>query len=87
MAKRLVEVFSAGCALCQEAVQLVKGMVCESCELQVHDMRTPGAQAKAKRYGVTRVPAVVVNGELVSCCSVGPVDAATLKGRGVGVRA
>ena len=87
MTRRLVEVFSAGCELCEDAVTLVRATACESCDVQVHDMRKPEAQAKARRYGVTRVPAVVVNGELAGCCAGSAVDAQRLRERGVGVRA
>jgi glutaredoxin len=84
MAKRTVEVFTAGCPVCDQAVETVRGLVCESCDLQVHDMRTQPAQTKARQYGVRRVPAVVVNGQLADCCRQGAVDAATLRGLGVG---
>ncbi len=86
MKKRTIEVFSAGCPCCDEAVKLLQSMVCPSCELQVLDMRTDrAAQAKARQYGVTRVPAVAVNGKLADCCLQGPVDAETLRSLGVGV--
>ncbi|GAC1477703.1 MAG: hypothetical protein NVS1B4_20740 [Gemmatimonadaceae bacterium] len=87
MAKRKVELFSAGCSLCAETERTVKTLVCEDCDLEVHDMRTPAAQAKAKTYGVTRVPSVVVNGTLAECCAAGPVKASTLRALGVGARA
>jgi glutaredoxin len=86
MAKRTVEVFTAGCPVCDEAVEAVRGLVCESCDLQVHDMRTRPAQAKARQYGVNRVPAVVVNGQLADCCRQGAVDTTTLQGLGLGRR-
>jgi hypothetical protein len=67
-------------------VALVKSLTCESCDVQILDMRTDrAAQDKAKRYGVGRVPAVVVNGQLAGCCQ-GEVDAATLRELGVGTR-
>ncbi len=86
MKKRTIEVFTAGCPCCDEAVKLVQSLVCSSCDLKILDMRNDkAAQAKAKQYGVTRVPAVVVNGKLADCCSQGPVDAKTLRALGVGV--
>jgi len=61
-------------------------MVCPSCDLQVLELRAgSAAQAKAKQYGVSRVPAVVVDGRLAACCLGGPVDAAMLRSLGVGV--
>ena len=83
--KRKVEVFSAGCPCCEEAVKLVKSIACPSCEVTVLDMRNDrGAQAKAKEYGVKRVPAVVVNGKLAECCVSGGIDADTLRALGLG---
>lgn len=86
MKKRTIEVFTAGCPCCDETVQLVQTMICPSCDLKVLDMRSDkAAQAKAKQYGVKRVPAVAVNGTLADCCQVAPVDAAVLRSLGVGV--
>jgi hypothetical protein len=54
--------------------------------VKVLDMRTAAAQAKARAYGVQRVPAVAVNGALAGCCE-GGADAQTLRGLGVGTPA
>ena len=86
MKKRTIEVFTAGCPCCDETVKLVQSLVCPSCDLQILDMRIDkAAQAKAKQYGVERVPAVAVDGKLADCCQVGAVDASTLRSLGVGV--
>ena len=83
--KRVIEIFSAGCPCCDDAVKVVQGLVCPSCDLQILDMRADKtAQAKAKRYGVTRVPAVVVDGKLADCCQQGSVDVSVLQSLGVG---
>jgi len=51
-------------------------------------MRTDkAAQAKAKQYGIRRVPAVVVDGRLADCCRQDAVNPATLRAAGVGVTA
>jgi glutaredoxin len=86
MSKRIVEVFSAGCPACEPTVQLVQSLSCPSCDVQVLDMRTDAAQAKARAYGVQRVPAVAVNGTLAGCCE-GAADAQRLRGLGVGTPA
>jgi glutaredoxin 3 len=49
--KRKVEVFSAGCAVCDETVALVQSLACESCDVVVHDMHQPEVAATAKRFG------------------------------------
>ena len=86
--KRTIEVFTAGCPCCDDAVKLVQSVACPSCEVTVLDMRTDrDAQAKAKQYGVKRVPAVIVNGRLAECCQTGGIDADALRRLGVGVPA
>jgi glutaredoxin len=81
---RKVEVFSAGCPACEEAIQLVKLIACPSCEVEVLDMHKPDVAAKAKEYGVKSVPAVAVNGQLASCCAGRGVDEGTLRSAGLG---
>lgn len=87
-AKRRVEVFTAGCLICEERVRLVNSMACPSCEVQVYDLRegcaTNECREKATRYGITALPAVAVNGVLLDCCRRGPIDAAALRAAGIG---
>jgi glutaredoxin 3 len=83
--KRKVEVFSAGCPACEPTVQLVKSLACPSCDVQVLNMNSPDVAAKAKQYGVTSVPAVVINGKLADCCSATGPEEATLRTEGLGV--
>jgi glutaredoxin len=72
MAKRLIEVFTAGCPLCDETVKLVRELACQNCEVQIYDLRegctTNECRNKAKQYGIYRVPAVVVDGKVAECC-------------------
>ncbi len=84
MTLRKVEVFTAGCSLCDDAVQLVQSLACPSCSVEVLDMKEESVQAKARQYGVTRVPAVAVNGTLADCCRGGAIDSETLRALGVG---
>lgn len=85
MNKRKIEIFSAGCPACDEAVSLVKGIVCPSCEVEVLNMNDSGVAARAKQYGINRVPSVVVGGKLAACCAGGGVEVASLRAAGVGV--
>ena len=89
MAKRQVEVFTAGCPVCEPAVQLVKELACPDCEVTGHELRAAdGAMAadKAAQYRIKVVPAVVVDGQLVSCCqSPGPTRE-ELSAAGIGQR-
>ena len=84
MTLRTIEVFTAGCSLCDDAVQLVQSLACPSCSVEVLAMHEESAQQKAKQYGVTRVPAVAVNSTLADCCQGGSIDSETLKALGVG---
>lgn len=89
MANRNVEVFTAGCYLCDEALKMVRELACENCDVQVHDLRgeyaTNESRAKATNYGIHRVPAVVVDGKLVDCCvPQTPVSLEALRKAGVG---
>ena len=82
--KRTIEIFSAGCAVCDETVTLVKQIACPSCEVTVLDMRNPDVARRAKSLGVRSVPAVVINGQLADCCAGRGPDEATLRAAGLG---
>lgn len=83
--KRQIEIFSAGCSACKETIRLVQSLACESCEIKVRDMNARGVAAKAKKYGVKRLPAIVINGKLAECCSNRGVDPKVLRSAGLGV--
>ena len=85
MAKRQVEVFTAGCPLCDPAVQLVQEVACPDCEVMVDDVRESGLE-KARQYGVSRVPTVVVDGTVAACCQGGEVSREQLQAAGIGQR-
>lgn len=82
--KRKIEVFSAGCPVCDDTVKLVNNIACPSCEVNVLDMKNPEVAEKAKSLGIRSVPAVVVNGKLADCCAGRGPDEATLKAAGIG---
>ena len=77
--KRRIEIFSAGCAACHEAIEAVKREACSSCEVIVHDMKDMQVVRRAKELGVRSVPAVVIDGRLASCCTGRGVDLEVLK--------
>lgn len=68
MAKKKVEIFSAGCSTCKETIELVK-RIAGSHEVVIHDMHKSEIASKAKNYGVRSVPAVVIDGKLAGCCA------------------
>jgi glutaredoxin 3 len=83
--KRKIEIFSAGCPVCEETITLVKELACESCEITIVDMNEPGVAEKAKRYGVATVPSVAIDGKLADCCTGREVNEASLRAAGLGV--
>jgi glutaredoxin 3 len=82
--KRKIEVFSAGCAICEDAIEMVKHAACPSCEVTVHDMNDPDVAQRAKALGVRSVPAVVINGQLAECCASRGIDESILRAAGFG---
>ncbi len=82
--KKKIEVFSAGCPVCDETVKLVNSLACPSCEVNVLDMKTPEVAARAKNLGIRSVPAVVIDGKLAGCCAGRGPDETTLKTEGLG---
>jgi len=77
--KRKVEVFSAGCALCEEVIDLVRREADSSFEVIVRNMLDARFLARAEQLGIRSVPAVVIDGKLASCCTPRGVDLQVLK--------
>ena len=82
--KRKIEIFSAGCPACQEAVKMIQNLACSDCEVNILDMNDPAIASRAKGLGVRSVPAVAIDGKLADCCAGRGPDAATLKAAGIG---
>ena len=82
--KRNVEVFTAGCGVCDDLVNLVRSIACSSCDVTVLDMKEPEVAERAKAMGIRTVPAVAINGKLADCCTGGGYDEATLRNAGIG---
>ncbi|MGY2488211.1 thioredoxin family protein [Cupriavidus sp. CP313] len=83
-AKRKVEVFSAGCASCDDVIELVKRTACPSCDVTVLAMTDISVAQRAKALGIRSVPAVVIDGEVAGCCTSRGVDEASLRAAGLG---
>jgi hypothetical protein len=82
--QRRVEIFSAGCAVCEEAVARVRRLACDSCEVTVLDMDDAEVAKRARRMGVRSLPAVAVDGRLAECCAGRGLDEAALRAAGIG---
>ena len=83
-AKRKIEVFSAGCPVCQETERMVRDLACPSCDVTVLDMKDAAVAGRAAKLGIRTVPAVVIDGKLASCCAGRGPDDATLRAAGLG---
>lgn len=81
---RMIEIFSAGCSLCEDVVKQVRDAACPSCDIQVLDMKVPDTKRRAAQLGIGSVPAVVIDGELADCCSGRSVDLNILRSAGLG---
>ncbi len=82
--KRQVEIFTAGCSCCNDTVQLVQSIACESCEVTVLDMNDTTVANRAREIGVNRVPAVAINGQLAGCCTNATPNQQVLQEAGIG---
>ena len=69
---RKIEIFTANCPVCDPVVKMVQELTCGSCDVTIYDMvklcDDKDCLNKAKEYGVTRIPAVAVDGKLLKCC-------------------
>lgn len=69
MQARKVEVFSAGCPLCDDAVALVREIAGAAHDVAVHSLNEPTGASRGRELGVRSVPAVSIDGELIECCA------------------
>ena len=83
-AKRKIEIFSAGCPVCDETIEMVKRNTCQHCEVTVLDMNDADVADRAKTICVGSVPAVVIDGKLADCCAGRGPDETILKAAGLG---
>jgi len=86
--KRQIEIFTAGCPVCEPVVKMVKEMACDSCEVTVYNTVEQCDEKvcvdKMKEYNINSLPAVAVNGKLLSCCKNRGVNKDELIAAGVG---
>ena len=45
---RKIEVFSAGCDVCDDTIALINKIACPSCEVEILDMHKPDVSRRAK---------------------------------------
>ncbi len=88
LTKRKIEIFTAGCSVCSPVVDMVKSMACSNCEVIVYNLADPCESKecidKAKTYGIKALPAIAVNGQLLSCCHNTGISETELRKAGIG---
>jgi 4-hydroxy-3-methylbut-2-enyl diphosphate reductase IspH len=88
MSKRQIEIFTAGCPVCEPVVQLVKDTAGNDCEIILHNLseqcESKICLSKMNEYGVKRLPAIAVNGKLLSCCTNIEITSDDLANAGIG---
>ncbi len=83
MAKGKVEIFSAGCSVRNDTVDLVRRISCTSCDATVLNMNDRKVVQRAQSLGIRSVPAVVVDGKLASCCAGRGLNESDLPATGI----
>lgn len=81
---RKIEIFGASCSVCEDLVEQVRDAACQSCDIQVLDMKVTDIQKRAAALGIKSVPAVVIDGTLADCCTRRGVDLNVLRSAGLG---
>mgnify|MGYP003646164408 CR=1 FL=1 len=70
--KSTIEIFTAGCPVCEPAVKMVKELSADTDQVILYDLGIEAGieknKSKIQEYGINRVPSVVVDGKLLSCC-------------------
>ncbi len=82
--QRKIEVYSAGCSICNDVVDKVREAARKSCDIVIRDMMLPEVQRDAAGLGILSLPAIVIDGTLANCCSGRGVDLDVLRQAGLG---
>jgi glutaredoxin 3 len=78
MSKR-IEIYSAGCPLCEDVIALVNRIAEPSAQISVLDTRQQDIAARARALGIKSLPAVVIDGKPADCCAGRGVDEQVLR--------
>ncbi|RTL47999.1 MAG: glutaredoxin [Sphingobacteriales bacterium] len=86
--KRKIELFTAGCTVCEPVVEMVKAMACSSCEVIIYNVAescdSKECLNKLENFDINTVPAIAVNGKLLSCCQHKGISVEELRSAGIG---
>ena len=59
-----IEIFSAGCKTCKDAIEAVRKLAGSEHEVVVRDMHQHEIASRAAQHGVRSLPAVMIDGKL-----------------------
>jgi hypothetical protein len=65
-------------------VKAIRAVASKNDNIILRDMKDSAVAADAKKHGIGRVPAVVIDGHLADCCKSGGVDMSVLRAMGLG---
>ena len=82
--KRQVEVFTANCPVCDPVVRMIQELACDKCAVTTYDLVRQCDDKTCLDNGIKKVPAVVVNGELLDCCRDSAITEEKLVEAGIG---
>jgi glutaredoxin 3 len=77
--KHKIEIFSAGCHTCKQAIEMVEKLAGAEHEVHIHDMHQGEVARRATQHGIRSVPAVMIDGKLAGCCASRGVDEHVLR--------
>lgn len=60
----LIQLFSGGCEFCKETADIVEIGKCKDCKMEVLDVKSEENADTVRRYGITAVPSIVVDGRI-----------------------
>jgi Thioredoxin domain len=59
-----IQIFSGGCALCRDVVDIVELGKCKDCKMEVLDIGRRENAELTRRYDISAVPSIVIDGKI-----------------------
>jgi len=84
MNKNHIEIFTAGCSICEPVVQFVKETAGANCNISIYNLSERSYNNICKKYSIKRLPSIVVNGILLDCCKNIDITKEDLINAGIG---
>jgi hypothetical protein len=60
----MIQVFTGGCELCRQTVDIVELGKCKDCQMHVMPVDAKESRVLVKRYGINGVPSIVIDGRI-----------------------